>query len=333
MRNQVVRAVEFETIPTVPTADEVLDRSLRRAAAKKRLKINIDRANEEFVRAVSSSIHDRLKSVVSSFPSFERLPPFYREVTDILVSLDRLKRSLGAIAWAADQVRVIGSGYARRMRSAGDTDLLRRQAVARTASVVHQVGDDLLFLNYARNILRKLPHVSEDEFTVVVAGYPNVGKSSFIRLVSTAEPEIAVYPFTTKGIIVGHRDIRRGERVQFIDTPGVLERPADERNPIERQAVSAIINIADVVLFILDASEHCGYAFDDQVRLLEEIQGLVDVPVVTAVNKVDIRGIEGHPAMSTLTGEGVEAVLDLLLRYRTDTRQVSPQEPPRSETR
>ena len=123
--------MEFETIPTVPTADEVLDRSLRRAAAKKKLKINIDRANEEFVRAVASSIHDKLKSVVTSFPSFERLPPFYREVADILVSLDRLKRSLGAITWAADQVRVIGSGYARRMRSADDTGLLRRQAVAR----------------------------------------------------------------------------------------------------------------------------------------------------------------------------------------------------------
>ena len=201
----------------------------------------------------------------------------------------------------------------------------------RIASVVHQVDDDLIFLNEARNILRKLPHVSEDEFTVVVAGYPNVGKSSFIKLVSTAEPEIAAYPFTTKGVIVGHRDLGKGERVQFIDTPGVLERPADERNPIERQAVSAIINTADVVLFILDASEHCGYALDDQIRLQEEIQGLVDVPVVTVANKADIRRVEGYPAISTLTGEGVEGVLDLLLRYRKDTRQASLQEPPRSE--
>jgi len=324
--------VEFETIPTIPTADEVLDRSFRRAAAKKKLKSNVDRANEEFVRAVTSAIHDKLKSVVSAFPSFERLPPFYREVTDILVSLDRLKKSLGAVTWAADQVRTIGSGYAHNMRRAADTDQLRRRAVARIASVVHQVDKDLVFLNEARNILRKLPHVSEDEFTVVVAGYPNVGKSSFIRLVSTAEPEVATYPFTTKGIIVGHRDLGRGERVQFIDTPGVLERPADERNPIERQAVSAIINTADVVLFILDASEHCGYALDDQVALLGELRGLVDVPVVTVANKADIRRIEGYQAVSTLTGEGVEGVLDLLLRYREDTRQTSRQEPPRSGT-
>ena len=173
--------MEFETIPTVPTADEVLDRSLRRAAAKKKLKTNVDIANEEFVRAVGSAIHDKLKSVVSSFPSFERLPPFYQEATEILVSLDRLKKSLGAVTWAADQVKVIGSGYARSMRKTEETDRKRKQAVARMASIVHQVGDDLLYLNEARNILRKLPHVSEDEFTVVVAGFPNVGKSSFIN--------------------------------------------------------------------------------------------------------------------------------------------------------
>ena len=50
----------------------------------------------------------------------------------------------------------------------------------------------LRFLNEARNILRKLPDI-RDEYTVVVAGYPNVGKSSFIRLASSAEPEIAEY--------------------------------------------------------------------------------------------------------------------------------------------
>ncbi|MDK2915725.1 MAG: nucleolar GTP-binding protein [Euryarchaeota archaeon] len=324
--------MEFETIPTVPTADEVLDRSLRRAAAKKKLKTNIDTANEEFVRAVGSAIHDKLKSVVSSFPSFERLPPFYREAADILVSLDRLKRSLGAVTWAADQVRVIGSGYARSMRRSEETDRKRKQAVARMASIVHQVGDDLLYLNEARNILRKLPHVSEDEFTVVVAGFPNVGKSSFIRLVSTAEPEIAAYPFTTKGIIVGHREIGKRDRIQFIDTPGVLERPAEERNPIERQAVSAIINTADIVLFILDASEHCGYSLDEQTRLLEEIKTLVETPVVAVANKADIRGLEGYPAMSTLTGEGIEEVLDLLLAFRKEATRTSLREPLQPET-
>jgi len=306
--------VEFEHLPTVPTADEILDRSFRRAAKKMKEKVNKDRANEEFVRAVKSAIHDRLVYIIRGFPEFGELPQFYRDMTDILFGIEKIKKSLGAVGWAAKHSGMVGGDLAFRARKSENSLVVRKQAVARIASIVHQVDGDLRFLNEVRNVLRKLPHI-DDDFTIVVAGYPNVGKSSFIRIVSTAEPEIASYPFTTKGIIVGHRKTGR-ERIQFVDTPGILDRPALERNAIEQQALSAIINIADVVLFILDPSGHCGYTVEDQRRLLEEVTGLVSVPVVVVSNKSDIVHLEETPAMSTETGEGVDEVLSHLLSYR-----------------
>jgi len=187
----------------------------------------------------------------------------------------------------------------------------RKKAVARLASVVHQIDDQLMFLNEVRNVMRKLP-VVEDVFTIVVAGFPNVGKSSFIRKVSTAEPEIASYPFTTKGVIIGHRYEKR-EKIQLIDTPGLLDRPAFERNAIEGQAISAIINTADVILYILDPSTYCGFPLEDQMSLLDEIRTLVHVPVIVVVNKADVLTLEGYPAMSTASGEGVDEVLAMLM--------------------
>jgi len=307
--------VEFEKIPTVPTADEILDRCFRRAASKMRLKRNKDRANEEFVRATSQAIHHRLVSVMQSFPELNELPPFYRDVVDILWGIERVKKSLGAVGWAARWARTHGPGLAYQTRRSDNPPVFRKRAVARLSSVVHQIDDDLRFLNEMRNVLRKLPHV-DDEFTVVVAGYPNVGKSSFIRLVSSADPEIASYPFTTKGIIVGHRMVS-DERMQFIDTPGLLDRPPEDRNPIERQALTAIINLADVVLLILDASEHCGYPIEEQIRLLHVIETLVEVPLVVAVNKADLVYFDGYLNMSTENGEGVDEVLETLLHYQS----------------
>jgi nucleolar GTP-binding protein len=306
--------VEFERLPTVPTADEILDRSFRRAAKKMKEKINKDRANEEFVRAVKSAIHDRLVYIIRGFPEFDTLPQFYRDMTDILFGIERIRQSLGAVGWAAKHTGMVGGDLAYKARKSDNSLTVRKQAVARIASIVHQIDKDLRFLNDVRNVLRKLPHI-EDEFTVVVAGYPNVGKSSFIRRVSSAEPEIASYPFTTKGIIVGHRKIGRG-RVQFVDTPGILDRPAEDRNAIEQQALSAIINIADVVLFIIDPSEHCGYSLEDQQRLLHEVEGLVSVPVIIVANKSDILRIEESATMSTESGEGVDDILNRLLSFR-----------------
>jgi nucleolar GTP-binding protein len=308
------RFVEFEKMPTVPTADEILDRSFRRAAKKMQEKTNKDRANTDFVRAVGAAIHDRMVYIIRGFPEFEKIPPFYREMADILYGLDRIKQSLGAVGWAAKHTKMVGNQLVLQSRKADDTQVVRKRAVARLASMVHQIDRDLHFLNEVRNTLRALPHV-EDTFTVVIAGYPNVGKSSFIRKVSSAEPEIASYPFTTKGIIVGHRIMGR-EKIQFVDTPGILDRPAEERNAIEKQALSAMMNVASVVLFILDPSEHCGYPMEVQLRLLEEVKGMVKTPVVVVANKSDLVAAGEYRTMSAADGTGVEDVLAAVLEHK-----------------
>lgn len=307
------RFTKFEKIPTVPTGDEVLDRALRRAALKMREKKQKKRAAEEFIRAAYLTAHDKLVAVIQSFPDIDNLPPFYQDLFEVIWGIDRLRKALGAVGWAARWTKDHKGGLAKEVRYSAEEEgtVPRRKAVARLASVVHQIDKELLFLNEVRNIMRKLP-VIEDVFTVVVAGFPNVGKSSFIRRVSSAEPEIASYPFTTKGIIIGHRYEKR-ERIQLIDTPGLLDRPESERNAIEGQAISAIINTADVILFLLDPSTYCGFPLQDQMGLLEEIKTMVQVPVIVVVNKADIKTLEGYPCMSTSNGEGVDAVLDLVM--------------------
>ncbi len=308
--------MKFDTIPTVPTADEVLDRSLRRAAKKMREKKQKKRASEEFVGTVYLSVHDKLVSVIQSFPDMETLPRFYQDLFEVIWGIDRLKKALGAVGWAARWSKDHRGGLTKDVRYSSEEDATasRKKAVARLASVVHQIDDQLIFLNEVRNVVRKLP-VIDDVFTVVVAGFPNVGKSSFIRRVSSAEPEIASYPFTTKGVIIGHRYEKR-EKIQMIDTPGLLDRPADERNSIEKQAISAIINTADVILFILDPSTYCGFPLEDQMKLLHEVKGMVEVPVIVVVNKADVKTLEGYPSMSTASGEGVDDVLNLLLAVK-----------------
>ena len=46
--------------------------------------------------------------------------------------------------------------------------------------------------------------------------------------------EVQPYAFTTKSLFVGHTDYKY-LRWQVIDTPGILDRPLEERNTIEMQ--------------------------------------------------------------------------------------------------
>ncbi|MDO9098733.1 MAG: NOG1 family protein, partial [Candidatus Methanoperedens sp.] len=324
----------FEKIPTVPTAEELLNKSFRRATRAKRGKQILDReskqkAEESMLLTAANILTDNLVNIVRKFPSFDRfdepiekgqmildspkMPPFYLELAEILVGVEEMKMNLASVQWAGNKIHELARTYVGMMRNADDAKVVRKQAFGRISSIVDSIDGNLRFLNDARNKLRKLPAI-DDSPALVIAGYPNVGKSSFVALVSSAKPEIAPYPFTTKGLAVGHFT-RNGIRYQVIDTPGLLDRPLEERNEIELQAISALKHVGKVILYIIDPSETCGYTLEKQMHLLGEIRKEFAVPVLVVANKTDIsKPQEGFDmSMSTLTGESVEAVLNRLV--------------------
>lgn len=308
----------FEKLPTVPTSEELLNKSYKRAARAKHGKRILDRkskldAEESMVLTAANILSDNLIHIVKKFPSFDNMPPFYLELADVIVGVEEMKMNLASVQWAGTKINELARKYVGMMRKAEDVKVVRKQAFGRMSSIVDSVDGSLRFLNDARNKLRKLPEIGEGP-AIVVAGYPNVGKSSFVALVSSAHPEIAAYPFTTKGLAVGHFE-RNRMRYQIIDTPGLLDRPLEERNEIELQAISALKHVGKVMLFIIDPSETCGYTLDKQMHLLEGIKKEFGIPMIVVANKTDISKTAGEAgmSMSTLTGDGVEAVLDRLL--------------------
>ncbi len=301
----------FEDLPYAPDAEGLIDQAFSRAARSGRAKSGRD-AQESMVRTAGNVCSDNLQNVVTEWPDFDRIDPFYRDLAAAVVDVDAVRSALGDVDWAASKTDEIKSDYLGRVRTA-DEDLARahrKQAFARLADVVREVADDLETIDSAAADLRPLPDLRADDPAVVVAGYPNVGKSSFVNRVTRASNETAGYPFTTTGVAVGHVE-RDRVRYQVVDTPGLLDRPADERNDVEAQAVSALTHLADVVLFVLDASLDCGYPLDDQLELLADVREQFDVPVVTVCNKSDrSRDADADLYMSVTEGDNVEGVLD-----------------------
>src|SRR2546428_2045323 len=111
------------------------------------------------VRVAGQTIESTLRGYVKGFPILDRLPPFYRELVDVLVDLGRLKKHLGALDWGADKVREITRLYRGRIgRAAGKSIAeLRREAYGRFSSVVKQIAPDLEALVVARKALRPGP--------------------------------------------------------------------------------------------------------------------------------------------------------------------------------
>jgi len=302
-------------IPTVPTSDELLDKAFRRALRARGGKEKRAHAEEIMIRTASNILVDNLKDIVKRFPNFDQISEFYRETIDIIIGIDNLRISLSSVQWASDKIHQIARSAMGKIKRGQNSRTVRKQTYGRMASIMKEIKRDLDFLNTARYKIKDLPHIT-DEPTILVAGYPNVGKSSFVSFVTNAKPEIAQYPFTTKGVAVGHVEYLR-RRYQVIDLPGLLDRPVAKRNAIELQAISALKHLGNAVLFILDPTETCGYPVTDQLKLLAELKLQFSVPFIVASNKADLNppvtGLETYQ-ISTMDGQGVSQVLEAVIK-------------------
>ena len=311
-------------LPYIRSADELLDR-----AVKKTKKIQIADRDPEYKKkkeliakteSFFTTITTELESYVKEFPSIEQLPRFYQEILNIQIDTNKLKQALGAVDWARKTCVNIYSKQRKALRKTARVDFLQqkqKEIWGRLSSVVKQIDDQLSVLLKTYLLWTTLPEI-EDAPTVVIAGYPNVGKSSLLRCLSDAKPEVAPYPFTTKEIHIGHIDrtvhyIRY--RYQFIDTPGLLDRPVSEKNTIEKQAIAALTHLADVIVFILDPSETSGYTIEDQQHLLVEITKMFgDVPIIIVENKADMKKTSSaYLKISCTTKEGIDELLKKIL--------------------
>ena len=311
----------YEKIPVILTADKLLDRSFRKTNKILIVDRNVSYKKKKTIIAKTESFSDtltgQLEQYVKKFPSIDNMHPFYQELLSLHIDNDKLKRSLGAVDWARKTCQMIYKKQSRALKKTKNIDFLmtkQKEIYGRMSSVVKQVNSDLVRLADAQNTLKKLPEI-QDLSTVVIAGYPNVGKSSILRSISHAKPQVAQYPFTTKEIHIGH--ITRKEKhikttVQLIDTPGLFDRPLEDRNLIEKQAIAALEHLADIIVFVLDPSEICGYLLDDQKKLLSQMKKMFKKSeFIIAENKSDIKKTKTRNIkLSCNKQEGFEKLID-----------------------
>jgi nucleolar GTP-binding protein len=270
------------------------------------------------LNSATDTITEVLIKYHHAFPSVNKKEGFLVELMCVVIDMNRLKQALSKLQWATKKIRDLRRIYMIKIKEArnlDELDTVRKQFYGRMCSVVNRLEGDLKFMAAAREEFRKIPMVEETVPTVVIAGFPNVGKSQLVERISTARPEIAPYPFTTQGIGVGHFSVG-WRRFQVIDTPGLLDRPLDERNAIELQAVLALKYLSDVIVFILDPSETSGYFMDQQMNLLRSVrENFPDIQIIEVENKVDLlRSGSDRLKISAANGEGTDALVEVLVR-------------------
>ena len=240
------------------------------------------------IATVSDKLRNDLQDILHSFPSIDALPTFYNELIKATVEYDELKKSLGALNWAANKIREFESTFSRRVKATREiitTAKHRKDCYGRLSSVLRQIKDNLVFLEETRTVFAEFPAVKENMFNVCIAGFPNVGKSTILSQITPAKPEIANYSFTTKGLNLGYMKCGH-EKIQVMDTPGTLNR-FDGMNTVEKQAYLALQHVAHMIVYVFDITETATASFDEQKELYAKVLDY-EKPVVVYLAKTDL---------------------------------------------
>ncbi|EGZ24360.1 hypothetical protein PHYSODRAFT_359251 [Phytophthora sojae] len=287
----------FKKIQTVPTANDFIDIVLTRTQRKTPTVIHptyaISRIRAFYMRKVKftqQTCQEKLSQIIDDFPRLDDLHPFYADLINILYDRDHYKLALGQVNTARALIDNIAKDYVRMIKY-GDSlyrcKQLKRAALGRMCTLLKKQKASLEYLEEVRKHLSRLPSIDPNTRTLLVTGFPNVGKSSFMNKVTRADVDVQPYAFTTKALYVGHLDYKY-LRWQVIDTPGILDHALEDRNTIEMQAVTALAHLQASILFFMDISEQCGFTIEQQLSLFENIRPLfANKPLVLVCNKID----------------------------------------------
>ncbi len=150
----------------------------------------------------------------------------------------------------------------------------------------------------------------------VIIGRPNVGKSSLLNaLVRENRAIVTDIPGTTRDVIEEHLNIK-GVLVKIIDTAGIRE-TVDLVEKIGVERSRGMMEEADLILFILDASEPLG---EDDRKIMEWLSGRralvllnkTDKPAV--IDEAEVRKLVKADVIRTsmVDGTGIEDVKDYI---------------------
>lgn len=289
-------------LPHIPTPDEIIDKAFNRASkaaskvrsSKLHPRVKGKRIEEVRVDTACDIITSTFNGIVVGTPIIEELPEFYQDYIDIVVGVDQYKHSLGAVFWALGVIKQIQSQYTSRIRKSDSLSAIpiRKEAYGRIVSIVKRIEDELDFLDFCKRELKNMPNINFDAIRVVIAGFPNVGKSTLLNNITDASPKVANYPFTTQGLQIGNYELGY-KKYQIIDTPGLLDRSINDMNEIELNAIAALEHLGNIIIYIFDPSETSGFLMENQYLLYAEIKKVFETQMICLFNKTDLLEDDG----------------------------------------
>lgn len=222
------------------------------------------------ISVFSKSLKKPLLRIKAMFPNLAQLDIFYKELFETTIDKEKFGKAMASLSWVIEKISKLEREYVKKILAEEHItpiDKYKKDFFGRAASVTKKIGKHLLFLDKVRKRLRTFPSIKTKMPTLCICGLPNVGKSTLLSKLTTAKPKIEPYAFTTKTLMLGYLN-----NLQIIDAPGTFKELLQKMNWIEKQSYLAIKYLSNILIYVFDISETCGFVIEDQLILFRNLK-------------------------------------------------------------
>ncbi|KAK0603435.1 hypothetical protein LWI29_004935 [Acer saccharum] len=202
----------FKKITVVPNGKDFIDIILSRTQRQTPIVVHkgysISRLRQFYMRKVKytqQNFYDKLSTIVDEFPRLDGIHPFYGDLLHVLYNKDHYKIGLGQINTTRNLISKIAKDYVKLLKY-GDSlyrcKSLKVAALGQMCTVMKRITLSLAYLEQIRQHMARLPSIDPNTRTILICGYPNVGKSSLMNKITRANVDVQPYAFTTKSLFV-----------------------------------------------------------------------------------------------------------------------------------
>jgi nucleolar GTP-binding protein len=156
------------------------------------------------VRYSQQNFYEKLSTIIDEFARLDDIHPFYGDLLHVLYNKDRYKLALDPVSdW--NNIAKISKDYLRLLKY-GDSlyhcKCLKVAALGCMCTVIKRISPNLAYLEQIRQHMARLPSIDPNTRTILICSYPNVGKSSFMNMVTRADVDVQLYAFRSHRLYV-----------------------------------------------------------------------------------------------------------------------------------
>lgn len=233
-----------------------------------------------------------------------------------------------SVAAARSAMRSLQGEFSKRIHALVESLIYLRTFIEATLDFPEE---DVEFVENAKvikklnNILEELGQITKtatsgvvlkEGITLLILGLPNAGKSSLLNALAKSDVAIvSEVPGTTRDLIKENIEIR-GVPVHIIDTAGLrVSNDTIELEGVKR--AKAAVQKADVVLWVLDASQHQKINSKYLEKVLEtelgELKSVIQpLPFIVVANKIDLIKMPANLSLVKLDFNSQEKMISLV---------------------